>query len=78
MGLDGKFTAHTLRHTSATLMYMYVRQDTLLLKEFLGHTSIASTQIYTHIFDSEVKEAVNRNPLATFMRGESLCSKKLK
>lgn len=64
IGLDEKkYSTHTLRHTSATILYTYVKQDTLLLKEFLGHSSISSTQIYTHIHDLKLKEAVNKNPL---------------
>ena len=43
------YTTHTLRHTSATIMYQYVKSDMLLLKEFLGHSTIKSTEIYTHI-----------------------------
>lgn len=60
------YSPHTLRHTSATIMYQYVKQDTLLLKKFLGHSSIASTQIYTHIYDERVKNAVESNPLSNF------------
>lgn len=60
------FSTHTLRHTSATILYMYVKQDTLLLKQFLGHSSIASTQIYTHIHNDKIKDAVEKNPLSNF------------
>lgn len=56
-------STHTLRHTIATLMYEQT-QDILLVKEFLGHKSIESTQIYTHISNKLVKEAVEKNPLA--------------
>ena len=37
------YTAHTLRHTSATIMYQYTN-DILLLKEFLGHATISSSR----------------------------------
>ena len=60
---DYGYTTHTLRHTAASLMYIYVKQDILLLKSFLGHANINSTQIYTHIYNKQVKEAVDRNPL---------------
>lgn len=71
MGLqDYKYTTHTLRHTAATLMYRYVSQDILLLKEFLGHTSISATEIYTHIYNKQIKEAVNENPLNEFSAKE--------
>lgn len=68
MHIDDKhYSTHTLRHTAATLLYMYVKEDTLLLKQFLGHSSISSTQIYTHIHNNKVKEAVEKNPLANFI-----------
>lgn len=60
LGIKG--STHTLRHTIATKMYEQT-QDILLVKEFLGHRSIASTQIYTHISNNLVKEAVSRHPL---------------
>lgn len=63
MGLEMYgYTTHTLRHTAATIMYKE-NQDILLIKEFLGHQSITSTYIYTHIYNSEVKQAVDNNPL---------------
>lgn len=63
---EKNFSTHTLRHTAATILYMYVKQDTLLLKQFLGHSSIASTQIYTHIHNDKIKDAVEKNPLSNF------------
>ena len=60
---DYGYTTHTLRHTAASLMYIYVKQDILLLKSFLGHASLDSTQIYTHVYNKQVKEAVDRHPL---------------
>ena len=60
LGIKG--STHTLRHTIATKMYEQT-QDILLVKEFLGHKSIESTQLYTHISNKMVKEAVERNPL---------------
>lgn len=64
---DKHYSTHTLRHTAATLLYMYVKEDTLLLKKFLGHESVSSTQIYTHIHNFKIKEAVERNPLSNFI-----------
>lgn len=61
------YSPHTLRHTAATLLYMYVKPDILLLKEFLGHSSISSTEIYSHIDNPKVKDAVDKNPLSNFM-----------
>lgn len=57
------YTTHTLRHTAATLMYIYVKQDILLLKKFLGHARIDTTEIYMHTYNKIVKEATDKNPL---------------
>lgn len=67
MGLnDFDFSVHTLRHTFATLTYIYVKQDVLLLKEMLGHARITSTEIYTHVADKQIENAMNSNPLSDF------------
>ncbi len=64
-GLDGKgFTTHKLRHTAATLIYQYGDVDVLTLKELLGHASVATTQIYTHLNDISVRNAIESNPLS--------------
>ena len=65
--LGFKGSVHTLRHTAGTLLYQNTN-DILLVKEFLGHKSIQSTQIYTHLINNEVKKAVNSNPLAKWVR----------
>ena len=62
------YTTHTLRHTAATMIYIYVSQDILLLKKFLGHESIISTQIYTHLYNKQIKEAVDKNPLNDYKK----------
>ncbi len=63
--LDGKgITTHKLRHTAATLMYQYGDTDILQLKKLLGHSSISTTEIYTHLTDEGVRDAVESNPLA--------------
>lgn len=65
IGLDGLgYTAHTLRHTAATLMYIYSTSDILIIKDFLGHASITSTQIYTHVYNKTIKESIESNPLS--------------
>lgn len=66
-GLDPKrYSAHKLRHTAATLMYRYGNVDIRSLQSILGHESIATTEIYTHIDDKELRAAVNKNPLSDF------------
>lgn len=57
-------TTHKLRHTAATLMYQYGNVDTLVLKDILGHESLATTEIYTHLSSENLKEAAKANPLA--------------
>ena len=64
-GLDTqKYSAHKLRHTAATLMYQN-GVDIRTLQNLLGHTSVSTTMIYTHIEDSSLREAAARNPLAS-------------
>lgn len=63
-GLDErKFSPHKLRHTAATLMHKYGRVDIRALQQVLGHETIATTQIYTHIDSDQVKDAIDSNPL---------------
>ena len=64
-GLDiKKYSVHKLRHTAATLMYQYGDVDIRALQELLGHESISTTEIYTHVNDERVRNAVENNPLA--------------
>lgn len=56
-------TTHKLRHTAATLMYQHGNVDTLVLRDILGHKSIATTEIYTHLSDKNMRDAANANPL---------------
>jgi len=58
------YSTHKLRHTAATLMYKYGNVDIRALKDILGHTSISTTQIYTHLEDEDLKKAINKNPLS--------------
>lgn len=57
-----KLTPHKLRHTSATLMYR-AGADIRSLQHILGHSSVATTQIYTHIEDEQIQEVMKNNPL---------------
>lgn len=64
-GLDTtNYSVHKLRHTAATLMYQYGDVDIRALQELLGHESISTTEIYTHVNDERVRNAVENNPLA--------------
>lgn len=58
-----KYTPHKLRHTAATIMYKN-GVDIRRLQTILGHESISTTEIYTHIDDEALREAVQNNPLS--------------
>ena len=63
-GLDNsKYSPHKLRHTAATLMYKYGNVDIRSLQKILGHENLSTTQIYTHVDDEKLREAVKSNPL---------------
>ena len=64
-GLGGRgLSVHKLRHTAATLMYQSGKVDIRVLKDILGHEQLNTTQIYTHLVDENMQEAMNKNPLA--------------
>ena len=64
-GLDTtKYSTHKLRHTAATLMYQYGKVDIRALQEVLGHESISTTEIYTHVANEQARDAIENNPLA--------------
>lgn len=71
-GLGNGYSVHKLRHTAATLMYQHGHVDTLALKEILGHESLATTQIYTHVSPQQLKAAADSNPLANFKKSASI------
>lgn len=64
-GLEHKhYSTHKLRHTAATLMYRTGQVDIRTLKDILGHEQLNTTQIYTHVSNEQMEEAMNLNPLA--------------
>ncbi len=66
IGVDNKkLSAHSLRHSAAIIMYQNTK-DILLVKEFLGHKSVSTTQIYTKAHSDCIKDAVDRHPLNIF------------
>ena len=65
-GLEAKrYSVHKLRHTAATLMYQSGHVDVRVLKEILGHEQLNTTQIYTHVNNRNMEEAMAQNPLAS-------------
>lgn len=51
-----KYHTHSLRHTSATLLYNDASVDILIIKKILGHESLAATEVYTHVSNKKLKE----------------------
>ncbi len=69
-GLDPEqYSAHKLRHTAATLM-LSGGVDVKTVQEVLGHEHLNTTEIYTHIENTELKIAAQANPLANFQTEE--------
>lgn len=65
IGLDSQgYSCHKLRHTAATMMYQHGNVDIRVLKDFLGHTNISTTEIYTHLSNKQVEDAANSTPLS--------------
>ena len=63
-GLDASmFSAHKLRHTAATMM-LSGGVDVKTVQEVLGHENLNTTQIYTHIENTELRLAAQANPIS--------------
>lgn len=60
-----KYSSHKLRHTAATLM-LQNGVDVRTLQELLGHEHLNTTQIYTHVENTELRLAAQANPLKFF------------
>lgn len=65
-----KYSPHKLRHTAATLMYKYGKVDIRSLQQILGHENISTTQIYTHLDDEILRNAIKANPLSDEKKNE--------
>lgn len=71
-GLEAKhYSVHKLRHTAATLMYQSGKVDVRVLKDILGHEQLNTTQIYTHVSNKNMEDAMEQNPLAAFRPTEA-------
>ena len=68
-GLGAKhYSVHKLRHTAATLMYQSGNVDVRVLKDILGHEQLNTTQIYTHVSNESMEQAMAQNPLSGISR----------
>ncbi len=63
-GQHKNISVHKLLQTADTLMYQYGKVDIIALQQILGHESIATTEIYTHVNENQLRSAVNSNPLS--------------
>lgn len=60
---DLGISPHKLRHTAATILYQDAGVDIRVLKELLGHESLSTTEIYTHVSNKQIEEASSKSPL---------------
>jgi integrase/recombinase XerD len=58
-GLTRRVTPHMLRHTAATLL-IESGVDIRFVQRLLGHSSIATTEIYTHVSDEALRTTLER------------------
>lgn len=68
---DEIYSVHTLRHTCATLLYK-TGINIKTIQILLGHVQIDTTEIYTHLHNEEVQEAMSGHPLSKFKISDAL------
>lgn len=70
IGLARRITPHMLRHTAATLL-IETGVDIRFVQRLLGHSSIATTEIYTHVSDEALRTTLARANILATLGGRS-------
>ena len=70
IGLSRRITPHMLRHTAATLL-IETGVDIRFVQRLLGHSSIATTEIYTHVSDEALRTTLERANILAMLGGKS-------
>ena len=70
-GLGGQgYTPHKLRHTTATMLGKD-GVDLLKIQMILGHENPGTTEIYTHLDDGDIRDAIAGSSLGMLGKEES-------
>jgi site-specific recombinase XerD len=69
IGITRRVTPHMLRHTAATLL-IEAGVDIRFVQRLLGHASIATTEIYTHVSDQALRTTLERANILGSLDGQ--------
>lgn len=61
-GIEKRITPHTLRHTYATNTLRREGATVEHVRRLLGHANLATTQVYVHLDDADLKALIQREP----------------
>ena len=62
-----KYHTHSLRHSSASLLYNENNIDIFVLKQILGHKSLSATEIYTHVSNKKLKNIMENCTISSIL-----------